>query len=266
MSRPGDGWLLVIDILLVTLLNFYLFKLVRGTRAWKFVIGIGFFVLALYLSDIFGLHTLHWILEKASVAAPIALVILFLPELRHLIEGFAKVGVWTEKLISGSDPGLAKTMIDSISDAVDEMAQGRIGALIVIERDERLDDIARNGVPLNAKVTAELLGAIFFLGNPLHDGAAILRRDTLVAAACRLPLSDNPEIDSHYHMRHRAGIGVSEHFDCVVLIVSEERGEVSVAVDGELMIMESKFGALGRKEKKKGPKSRRSKSGEEKAS
>jgi diadenylate cyclase len=234
-SASGRGWTIVADILLVTLLNYYLLKLVRGTRAWKILIGMGVFVLALYLSDVLGLQTLHYILQKASILAPVALVILLLPEMRRFIQDFAKLGLWPEKFLS-SEAGPGDMIIESLGEAVQEMADQSIGALIAVEREERLDTVARSGVQLNAKVTAELVGAIFYHGNPLHDGAAIVRVDTVAAAACRLPLSENTAIDSHYHMRHRAGIGLSEQFDCIVIIVSEERGEISIAVGGELLV------------------------------
>lgn len=234
MDPSMRGVMAVIDILLVAFLIYRLLKLVRGTRAWKVLIGIGVFVLALFLSDLFQLRTLHWILEKASVLAPVALVILLLPELRQAIEGFAKIGLLPERLLTGEN-STSHTILDEIVEAAENMAKRNIGALIVIEREEKLTEVARNGVPLNAEVTAALLEAVFYHGNPLHDGAAIIRKDHLLAAACRLPLSENPLLDAQYHMRHRAGVGVSESADCVVVIVSEERGEVSLAVDGELI-------------------------------
>ncbi len=228
------GVMAVIDILLVAFLIYRLLKLVRGTRAWKVLIGIGVFVGALFLSEKLELHTLHWILEKASVLAPVALVILLLPELRQAIEGFAKIGLLPERLLTG-ESSTSHTVLDEIVEASENMARRNIGALIVIEREEQLNEVARNGVPLNAEVTAALIEAIFYHGNPLHDGAAIIRKDNLLAAACRLPLSENPLLGAQYHMRHRAGVGVSEAADCVVIIVSEERGECSIAVDGELI-------------------------------
>ncbi len=237
-SFSWQGIIYVIDILLVAYLNYRLFKLIRGTRAWRIVTGIFVFVAALWLSDYLGLNTLHWVLDKATMLAPVALVILFLPELRQAVEGFGKLGVWTERLIA-TENVTQKTSLDEIVRAVDDMADSRIGALIVVERGTHLGDIADNGVMMHAKVTAPLLGSVFFHGNPLHDGAVLVRGDEVVAAACRLPLSESRGIAEHYHMRHRAGIGMSEQSDAVVLIVSEERGEVSVAMDGKLEVMDS---------------------------
>lgn len=226
----------VLDILLVTFLIYRLLKMVRGTRAWKVLIGIIVFVAALVISEKLGLQTLHWILEKATVLAPVAVVILLLPELRQALEGFAKLGLWPERFISGGQ-SVEEQVIDELVQATEQMSKEKIGALIVIERGESLDHIARNGVPVNAQVTAPLVGAIFYHGNPLHDGAALIRKDKLISAACRLPLSENPSLDSHLHMRHRAGVGMTEQSDCISLIVSEERGQISVSVGGNLKRM-----------------------------
>jgi diadenylate cyclase len=226
----------VIDVLLVAYVNYRLLKLVRGKRAWRIVVGLLVFVAALALSDLLGLSTLHWLLEKATVVVPIAVVVLLLPELRQAFEGVGKLGGLTERLITPPSP-ISTDTVSQICAAVSEMAENRTGALIVVERGTLLQDIADNGVTVNAKVTAPLLGAIFYHGNPLHDGAVLVRGDRIIAAACRLPMSDSTSIGPHYHMRHRAGVGMSEHSDAIVLIVSEERGEVSVAVDGILKVV-----------------------------
>ncbi len=232
------GLVNVIDILLVAFVIFRLLKLVRGTRAWRVVMGIGVFVVALALSDTLGLRTLHWILDKATLLAPVALVILFLPELRQALDGFARFGIWSDRLIGG-ESDLADGTLEEIVKAAEELAQSKTGALIVIERSNRLDDVAQTGSPVHGLVTAPLLGAIFYEGNPLHDGAVLIRDKEVLAAACRLPLSESSKIGAQYHMRHRAGLGVSEQSDCVVLIVSEERGSISLAVDGEHEVLRS---------------------------
>lgn len=175
-------------------------------------------------------------LQSAAVVAPVAVVILFLPELRQAVEGFGRLGGWTEKFVPHAGPPTIDT-VSQICLAVSEMSNARIGALIVIERGNSLQEIADNGVTVNAKVTAPLLGALFYHGNPLHDGAVIVRGDRIVAAACHLPMSESTGLDPHHHMRHRAGIGMSERSDAIVVIVSEERGEVSVVIDGALTII-----------------------------
>jgi len=228
----------VIDVLLVAFLVYKLFMLVRGTRAWRVLGGIVIFVLALLASRSLGLTTLHWILEKAATLAPVAMVILLLPEMRQAIEGFGKLGFWPQKLGAFEQRTEVRT-IEEIVAASAEMAAARVGALMVIERAAPLDEVIGNGVRLDAKVSAALLNSIFYEGNPLHDGAAIIRADTIVAAASRLPLSESARLDHNVHMRHRAGVGITEEFDCVTVVVSEERGAISVAIDGRLRRVDS---------------------------
>jgi len=225
----------LLDVALVAFLIYRLLLLVRGTRAWRILIGVIAFLIVLVLSDKFGLNTLHWILDKATILGPVALVILFLPEVRQAIEGFGKITPLQMINVPGSGEERAEARtVEEICSAVAELQQESIGALIVIERTAKLDEIISNGVALNARVSAPLLGSIFYGENPLHDGAVILRGDTIMAAACRLPLSENPRLDSHLHMRHRAAVGISEQTDAFTITVSEERGTISVANDGEL--------------------------------
>lgn len=225
----------IVDIVLVAFLLFWLLRLVRSTRAWRIFVGILIFVFVLFLSDFVHLKTLHWILEKATLLGPVALVILFLPELRQTLEGFAKLGIITDTGLARSS--VAAQTIEEVIAAVAEMAALRIGAIIVFERGNRLDDVAANGVQVNATVSAALLNSVFYGANPLHDGAVILRGDRLVAAACRLPLSESDQVDRQIHMRHRAAIGIAEQSDCLVVVVSEERGTISLARDGSLIRM-----------------------------
>lgn len=228
----GESLVQVVDILLVAFIIYRLLLLVRSTRAWRILVGIVVFIVALVLADVFQLNTLHWILEKATLLAPVALVILFLPELRHMLEGFGKLGDIGESSFAKSSASNRQT-VEEILAAVVELAATRTGALIVIERAVHLDDVVATGVLLNAQVTAPLLGSIFYDQNPLHDGAAVIRGNTIAAAACRLPLSDS-RIDAQMHMRHRAGLGISEQSDSITLIVSEERGYISLAFDGRV--------------------------------
>lgn len=235
LLAPGQqGQVIVIDILLVTFLVYRLLKLIRGIRAWRVVLGIVVFIVALGVTDLLDLKTVHWLLIQATALGPVALAIVFLPELRQAVEGFARLGNWTERLVAYDDV-LGGNALEEIVAAVAEMAEQRTGALIVIERSTKLDDVAANGVMVKAQVTAPLLAAIFNEGSPLHDGAVIVRQGQLLAAACRLPLSESSNIDSHYHMRHRAGVGISEQSDSLVVLVSEERGKVSAALNGKLI-------------------------------
>lgn len=229
----------VIDVLLVAYVVYRALKLVRGTRAWRILGGIIIFVIALFLSDFFQLHTLHWILDKATVLAPVALVILLLPELRQTLEGFAKLGLWPERLLLGEENTTATNTIEEIIASVIEMGSSQIGAIIILERNIRLDDIITTGVLINAKASATLIKSIFYYGNPLHDGAIVIRGDQIIAAACRLPLSESLQLDPNTHMRHRAGLGITEQTDAIAIIVSEERGTISVAIENRIQRISS---------------------------
>lgn len=235
LAQPTwENFVHVVDILIVAFVLYRILVLVRSTRAWRILTGIVIFILLLFMSDYLQLRTLHWLLEKATLLGPVALVILFLPELRQALEGFGKL-----RLIGDVGPkhGIvaAARTVEEIVGAVSELAGARLGALIVLERNDNLQEIISNGVSLDAEVSAALLGSIFFGTNPLHDGAVVIRNDRLVAAACRLPLSESTYIDKHVHMRHRAGIGMSEQADCLVIVVSEERGTISISQNGTLV-------------------------------
>lgn len=226
-----------VDIFIVTYILYRLFMLVRGSRAWRIVLGIVGFVLLLFVSGKLQLNALNWLLDKATILGPVALVILFLPELRQAIEGLGRLRLGKIQITPRFNTQGLKTearTVEELVAAVSELASERTGALIVIERGAPLDEIAGNGVVVNARVSAPLLGSVFYEGNPLHDGAAVVRGDLIVAAACRLPLSDSNRLSQNVHMRHRAGLGVTEQLDCIAIIVSEERGTISYAKDGRL--------------------------------
>ena len=229
-----DALVAVVDVLLVAFLVYRLLMLVRGTRAWRILVGIGIFVFLLGASDRLHLQTLHWVLAQAVPLGPVALVILLLPEMRQAIEGLGKLDRWTQRLASPNEDRAEARTVEEIVAAAAELAAGRVGALIVVEKAAPLDEIASNGVALHADVSAPLLGAIFYEGNPLHDGAVLVRGDSIVAAACRLPLSESTRIDQSVHMRHRAAVGVTEATDALCIAVSEERGTISVAHEGRL--------------------------------
>lgn len=231
----------VVDILVVTFLIYRLLLLVRGTRAWRILLGIVGFLMVWYISDRLKLNTLHWVFDKALYLGPAALVVLLLPELRTALEGYGRpISILTKIVASGQAEERAEARtVEELVAAMAELAAASVGALIVIEKDTPLDDIASNGVMLHAQVSAPLLGSIFYEGNPLHDGAVIVRGDVLLSAACRLPLSESNRLDQNVHMRHRAAVGVTEAFDCISLVVSEERGTISVASEGKLMRLSS---------------------------
>ncbi|MDR3710284.1 MAG: diadenylate cyclase CdaA [Capsulimonadaceae bacterium] len=222
------------DILVVSYLIYHLMMLAKGTRAWQVVIGLVVFVVILNLSLVLKLVTLHWILNQMISLGPVAIVILFLPELRHALEEVGRLGFWGRGFV-----GLAR---EDVTDLVGEIVRAatllsnrKTGALIVIEREAGLADIIETGTEMNANVTTELLGTIFYPGSPLHDGAVIIRGNRIAAAGCTLPLSVSPHIGTTIHTRHKAALGISEQSDAAVVVVSEETGIISLAFEGNLV-------------------------------
>ena len=222
-----------IDILLVTYLIYKLIMLVRGTRAVQLLRGIMVVIVTWLLSKYFDFRTLHWLMSQAFTFGVLAVVIIFQPELRRALEQIGR-GKLFSRSYSNDDEDSVQRMVQEVGKAVTYMAKRRIGALIVVERDTGLNDYVDTGIAINGRVTSELLINIFIPNTPLHDGAVILRKDTVLAAACYLPLSENPSISKELGTRHRAAIGMSEVSDGVTIIVSEETGNVSITTNGEI--------------------------------
>lgn len=230
----GFDYRVAVDILAVSWLIYRLLLLAKGTRAWQIIGGLMILLLAVAVSGMLGLTTLNWLLRQAFPLGPVALVILFLPELRHALEEFGRPGFWGRSLGLVGREQMAE-MIDEVVAAVSNLSVKRVGALIVFERDAGLDDIVATGTPVNADVTARLILTIFYNGTPLHDGAVIIRHGKIVAAGATLPLTSSPRVDATVHTRHKAALGMSEESDAVVVVVSEETGTVSLAVGGKLI-------------------------------
>ena len=225
----------ILDILIVSVLIFQLLLLIRGTRAVQLVTGL-FVLFGVYaLSRYLGLATLQYLLEYVGLVIPIALLVIFQPELRRMLEQLGRGGV----LVSGFTPhGLGREeairLINDVSRAARVLGLRKIGALIVLERRTGLADFIETGIKVDGVVTVQLLINLFFPNSPMHDGGAVLRGNRVMAAGCLLPLSENPALSRTLGTRHRAGLGVSEQTDAVAVIVSEETGTISVARDGEL--------------------------------
>jgi len=222
-----------LDVMVVGYLVYHLMMLAKGTRAWQVLIGLFIFVLILLFSEWAKLETLNWILKQMFYLGPVAIVILFFPELRHALEEVGRVGFWGRGFVGLATEDV-NVLVNEIVQAVGHLSGRRTGALIVIERETGLADIVETGTSMNALVTSELLGTIFYPGSPLHDGAVIIRGNRIAAAGCTLPLSDSPLIGTTIHTRHKAALGISEQSDACVIIVSEETGTVSVALRGKL--------------------------------
>ncbi len=225
---------MVIDICIVSYVIYRLILLAKGRRAWQILLGLSVFFVLLFFSEQAGLVTLNWILRQVTPLGPVAIVILLYPELRDLLEGLGRLNFWGAPLHVVNRADMTET-IEEVVRAATLLAPRKVGALMVMERETGLSDVATTGTEMDAEVSAELLGTIFHHGTPLHDGAVIIRGRRIVAAGCTLPLSDSPNISTNVHMRHRAAIGVSEHSDAVVVVVSEERGTISLAVNGKLI-------------------------------
>lgn len=223
----------VIDILCVTILLYFIVVFLRDKRAAKLVIGVIFLVILKAISDFFGMYVMQFILQNVFRVGLIIIAIIFQPELRSALE---KVGGQPLKGIRsiGKKTGDADGVISSVTDAASELSETKTGALIVIERDTKLGDMVLTGTVIDAEPSSSLIRNIFYDKAPLHDGALIIRKDRLYAAGCLLPLSTNSDIIQDLGTRHRAAIGMSENSDAVVVVVSEETGIISVAVDGVL--------------------------------
>ena len=222
----------ILDILIVTISIYKVLDFIRETRAEQLAKGILLLVVATLLSKVLQLYTLHWILSGVMTVGLIAVVVIFQPELRRGLEYLGRSKF--SNVLSEVDKEEAKYMVGQLVEAVDSMSASHTGALIVIEREISLNDIAETGTVIDAAISAQMLGNIFYEGAPLHDGALIIRGDRLHAAGCVLPLTQNKNLNKELGTRHRAGIGITENSDALVIIVSEETGIISLAQNGKL--------------------------------
>lgn len=224
----------IIDILLVAVVIYWIFILIRGTRAVRIVIGLSILYLVYLVARALDLRLLTTLLEAGAVVGLFAVVVVFQPELRRALEQIGRVGSVNRFFVS-SEVAEAERVAREISRAARILAGSRHGALIALERQTGLSDLASDsGVPLHADLKAELLVTIFYHGTALHDGAVIVSGDRIVAAGVLLPLSQNVLDSERYGTRHRAAIGISEQTDAVIVVVSEETGSISLVVRGRI--------------------------------
>ncbi len=228
----------VIDILLLTVVFYYIYRFVRDRRAGKLAIGLLLIVGIMVCSEIFHMRAIQFVFENFYQVGITAIIIVFQPELRAALEKMGGAAPLTS--LKGLGGGENRDMIalthavDNLCEAVCDLSLDKTGALIVIERSTKLGEYIKPGDEINAMLSPMLVRNLFFNKAPLHDGAVIIRDMRIQAAGCLLPLSTNEEIDKNLGTRHRAGIGISEVSDAVVIIVSEETGVISVACGGEL--------------------------------
>ncbi len=231
----GNFFSAIIDIAIVSFIIYKIMQFMRQTRAEQLLKGILVFFLVYFVANLLHLNALKWIVSIVTVNFLVVVVVLFQPELRAIFEKLGRSGISSLVSSKTSDEDQAtQETIDSVCDAVAIMHKNKTGALIIFERTTHLNEIVETGTVVDAKCSANLLNNIFFKNSPLHDGAVIVRDNRICAASCILPLSQNPDIDSQLGTRHRASIGVSEISDAVVVVVSEETGNISVATAGKL--------------------------------
>ncbi|WP_425451999.1 diadenylate cyclase CdaA [Bacillus taeanensis] len=221
----------IVDILLVTFVIYKLTMLIRGTKAIQLLKGITVIIAIWFLSIVFQLKTLQWMMNQAINFGLLAIIIIFQPELRRALEQLGRGRFFSRSNFEEED---ASQSIEAIVKAASYMGKRRIGALISIERETGLNDYVETGIPLHSNLTSELLINIFIPNTPLHDGAVILSQNQIYAAACYLPLSESPFISKELGTRHRAALGISEVTDSLTVVVSEETGGISLTKNGEL--------------------------------
>jgi diadenylate cyclase len=235
LTQRPLGWNNVVDVLIVAVLVYYVLVLIRGTRAVQLLLGVLVLVAIYGIAVVSQLTLTTLILQALSVAALVALPVIFQPELRRALGQLGRLGAL--------DRILAPTSAEQVDLVVDEVVRGALltrqqgnGALVVIERGTGLQDYSETGVPVNGKLTGELLASIFMARSPLHDGAVIVRGAQVVAAACLLPLDETSDRSAHrYGMRHRAALSISAQTDAVVVVISEESGTMSIASNGRMI-------------------------------
>lgn len=232
-SISGIGFNDVLDILIVTYVIYKLLNFISETRAQQLVKGLVIIIAAYFAADFLKLHTISWILRGTFTIGIFALIVVFQPEIRRALEKMGRARL-KSRAKGALDKERAKYVVDEITDAVDSFSKSKTGALIVFERETVLKDIAETGTLVKADVSSQLLGNLFYVGSPLHDGAVIVRGDKILAAGCVLPLTENNDLNKSLGTRHRAGIGITENSDCLTVIVSEETGVISVAENGRL--------------------------------
>ncbi len=238
MANPFKLIIFILDILIVGYICYKFVKSARNSRVWQLLKGIVLIIFITILSGIFEFRILNWFLTIFTTYGVIALIVIFQPELRRMLEQlgtnkFTKFfGIGLEKNIETK----TKEDIYKIVIAAKEMSNTKTGGLIVLERDIQLNDIMDTGVRLNADVSPQLIVNIFVPKTPLHDGAIIISKNKIAAAACILPLSDDKEITRGLGTRHRAALGISRETDAIVIVISEETGKISIAKEGNLIV------------------------------
>lgn len=221
----------IIEIIILWVVFYHILVFFKGTRSFQVLTGITYLGLIFFATFLFSLNTLNWILTKFFGFSIIAFLIIFQQEIR---QGLARIGRQHLFTIAMEESEIHE-LVEQITTAAYKMSKNNIGCLIAVERESKLNTYIESGVILDGKVSAEFLQSIFMPHSPLHDGGVIIRQDRIIAASCLFPLSDNQNFSKIIGTRHRAALGLTEQTDAVVVIVSEETGEISVAEDGRFI-------------------------------
>lgn len=231
----------VVDVLVLSFIFYFILKIVRDSRAWQLLKGILLIVVLGLFSNLLGLTSLGFLLTRTISIFAIAFVVIFQPELRRALETVGRSGFKVISIDESNTESRGTQMIESIVQACSELAEKRTGALIVIERSTPLGDLEEqeNAVVVDAAVSTTMLKQIFYVGSPLHDGAIVIRNGRITAARVHIPLSDNYHLRKDLGTRHRAGIGASEIGDTISIVVSEERGTISLCMEGRLYVLDN---------------------------
>lgn len=224
----------VADILIMSFLVYQLYSWFRKTRAMQVLLGLGVVTLIYFATRFLGLYMTNWVLQELGTVLIVLVIVVFQAEIRQALYRFSLMRYFFDKH-HDSNP----SAFTELAETLFVLAEKRIGALVVLQREESLSDYLTNGVKLDCEITPQILETIFYDGTPLHDGAIIINDARIIQASCHLPLSVNADLPHHYGTRHRAALGLTERSDAVVLVVSEERGEVSSVVNGEIVKSDS---------------------------
>jgi diadenylate cyclase len=230
LARTPIGWRDLLDIAIVSILIYEVFKLVRGTRAAQMMVGVGLIVGLLFVSQAAQLETVNWLIRNMVGYIVFAAIVLFQSDIRRALAHFGRAPFF--RVLAKSE--LVDESIEEIAVASSMLAKDRVGAIIAIEREIGLRNYIEGGIPLDAKVTYDLLVTIFQPTTPLHDGAVIIQEGRIAAAACFLPLTVNPRLSRELGSRHRAAIGLTEENDAIAVVVSEETGIISLVLEGRV--------------------------------
>lgn len=222
----------ILDILVVSFIFYKSYMLIKETRAEQLLKGILLILLLIPISSILQLTMLEWILNKTITIGILSIIIIFQPEIRRVLEHLGRSAFNDRHILENEE--VMEKVVSNVAEAVDNLSKSKTGALIAIENRTGLGEVIGTGTKLDALVSSAILENIFVVNTPLHDGATIIRNDRIIAAGCFLPLSSNENISKALGTRHRAGIGISENSDALTIIVSEETGTISLAVNGKL--------------------------------